>query len=164
MLMISIFFIFSLFFNINYVSSVSPRSYTLELAGCSECIFSQFLLKTDNLGLSYCIFFFSQGSTSIVGPSICIMFFPAFEKKKNCFVDHGTRQSCSSFCSCFGDPFFIVKWIWYFFSLPKQRERMKKQLEKSRNQKEKLESLCRSLQAERKQNSVGRNNSDSAPE
>lgn len=32
---------------------------------------------------------------------------------------------------------------------------MKKQLEKVKNQKEKLESLCRSLQAERKQNLVG---------
>ncbi|CAK8573205.1 unnamed protein product [Lathyrus sativus] len=32
-----------------------------------------------------------------------------------------------------------------------ERERMKKQLEKTKNQKEKLESLCRSLQAERKQ-------------
>jgi septal ring factor EnvC (AmiA/AmiB activator) len=35
-----------------------------------------------------------------------------------------------------------------------ERERMKKQLEKSKNQKEKLESLCRSLQAERKQGSI----------
>lgn len=32
-----------------------------------------------------------------------------------------------------------------------QREYLKKQLEKTKNQKEKLESLCRSLQAERKQ-------------
>jgi hypothetical protein len=32
-----------------------------------------------------------------------------------------------------------------------QREVMKKQLDKYKNQKEKLESLCRSLQAERKQ-------------
>ncbi|XP_061347062.1 uncharacterized protein LOC133292641 isoform X1 [Gastrolobium bilobum] len=32
-----------------------------------------------------------------------------------------------------------------------ERERLKKQLEKTKNQKEKLESLCRSLQAERKQ-------------
>lgn len=32
-----------------------------------------------------------------------------------------------------------------------QRERLKKQLEKTKNQKDKLESLCRSLQAERKQ-------------
>ncbi|KAJ0045807.1 hypothetical protein Pint_06092 [Pistacia integerrima] len=44
-----------------------------------------------------------------------------------------------------------------------ERERMKKQLEKSKNQKEKLESLCRSLQAERKQNTVGSNSSDSVP-
>lgn len=42
-----------------------------------------------------------------------------------------------------------------------QRERLKKQLEKTRNQKEKLESLCRSLQAERKANSVKANSSDS---
>ncbi|KMT17677.1 hypothetical protein BVRB_2g036230 [Beta vulgaris subsp. vulgaris] len=37
--------------------------------------------------------------------------------------------------------------------LVEERERMKKQLEKTKNQKEKLESLCRSLQAERKQSS-----------
>jgi hypothetical protein len=36
-----------------------------------------------------------------------------------------------------------------------QRELMKKQIEKLKNQKEKLESLCRSLQAERKQGSSG---------
>ncbi|XP_074276361.1 uncharacterized protein LOC141600083 [Silene latifolia] len=35
--------------------------------------------------------------------------------------------------------------------LVEERERMKKQLEKTKNQKDKLESLCRSLQAERKQ-------------
>ncbi|CAI9772248.1 unnamed protein product [Fraxinus pennsylvanica] len=39
--------------------------------------------------------------------------------------------------------------------LADERERLKKQLEKTRNQKEKLESLCRSLQSERKANSVG---------
>ncbi|PON58548.1 Taxilin family [Parasponia andersonii] len=44
-----------------------------------------------------------------------------------------------------------------------ERERLKKQLEKTKNQKEKLESLCRSLQAERKQNSIGSSNSDSVP-
>lgn len=44
-----------------------------------------------------------------------------------------------------------------------ERERLKKQLEKTKNQKEKLESLCRSLQAERKQNSIDSNNSDSVP-
>ncbi|XP_068330206.1 uncharacterized protein [Pyrus communis] len=44
-----------------------------------------------------------------------------------------------------------------------ERERLKKQLEETKNQKEKLESLCRSLQAERKQNSTGSNNSDSVP-
>ncbi|KAK9154110.1 hypothetical protein Sjap_001590 [Stephania japonica] len=41
--------------------------------------------------------------------------------------------------------------------LVEEREHMKKQLEKAKNQKEKLESLCRSLQAERKQNSLGSN-------
>ncbi|KAF8021891.1 hypothetical protein BT93_G2126 [Corymbia citriodora subsp. variegata] len=41
-----------------------------------------------------------------------------------------------------------------------ERERSKKQMEKLKNQKEKLESLCRSLQAERKQNSVVGNESD----
>lgn len=35
--------------------------------------------------------------------------------------------------------------------MPLQREVTKKQIEKLKNQKEKLESLCRSLQAERKQ-------------
>ncbi|KAL2549563.1 Taxilin [Forsythia ovata] len=45
--------------------------------------------------------------------------------------------------------------------LADERERLKKQLGKTRNQKEKLESLCRSLQAERKENSVGGNSSDS---
>ncbi|XVE75341.1 hypothetical protein DITRI_Ditri12bG0086600 [Diplodiscus trichospermus] len=45
--------------------------------------------------------------------------------------------------------------------LVEERERLKKQLEKTKNQKEKLESLCRSLQAERKQSSVGGNSSDS---
>ncbi|PON63046.1 Taxilin family [Trema orientale] len=44
-----------------------------------------------------------------------------------------------------------------------EHERLKKQLEKTKNQKEKLESLCRSLQAERKQNSIGSSNSDSVP-
>ncbi|KAL6552853.1 hypothetical protein OROHE_008217 [Orobanche hederae] len=44
-----------------------------------------------------------------------------------------------------------------------RRERLKKQLEKTRNQKEKLESLCRSLQAERKANPVGGNSLDSIP-
>ncbi|KAL6545320.1 hypothetical protein OROGR_009194 [Orobanche gracilis] len=43
------------------------------------------------------------------------------------------------------------------------RERLRKQLDKTRNQKEKLESLCRSLQAERKGNSVVGNSSDSIP-
>ncbi|KAG5557416.1 hypothetical protein RHGRI_007605 [Rhododendron griersonianum] len=45
--------------------------------------------------------------------------------------------------------------------LVEEREHLKKQLEKTKNQKEKLESLCRSLQAERKQNPIGGNNSDS---
>ncbi|KAK3035353.1 hypothetical protein RJ639_033637, partial [Escallonia herrerae] len=44
--------------------------------------------------------------------------------------------------------------------LVEEREHLKKQLEKIKNQKEKLESLCRSLQVERKQNSVGQNSSD----
>ncbi|KAL8538605.1 hypothetical protein ACS0TY_000574 [Phlomoides rotata] len=47
--------------------------------------------------------------------------------------------------------------------LAEERERLKKQLEKTRSQKEKLESLCRSLQAERKANSVGGNSSNSIP-
>ncbi|CAH8383808.1 unnamed protein product [Eruca vesicaria subsp. sativa] len=44
--------------------------------------------------------------------------------------------------------------------LVEERERMKKLLEKTKNQKDKLESLCRSLQAERKQKET--NTSDSA--
>lgn len=44
-----------------------------------------------------------------------------------------------------------------------EREKMKKQLERTKNQKEKLELLCRSLQAERKQNSTQSNNTDSIP-
>ena len=45
------------------------------------------------------------------------------------------------------------------FSL--QREFLKKQLEKTRNQKEKLEALCRLLQAERKAQSLASSNSNS---
>ncbi|XP_055835153.1 uncharacterized protein LOC129903621 isoform X2 [Solanum dulcamara] len=45
--------------------------------------------------------------------------------------------------------------------LAEEREFLKKQLEKTRNQKEKLEALCRSLQAERKAHSVASSNSDS---
>lgn len=44
-----------------------------------------------------------------------------------------------------------------------QREHMKKQLEKTKNQKEKLESLCRSLEAERKQNPSGLSNAKPVP-
>ncbi|GKV34110.1 hypothetical protein SLEP1_g42526 [Rubroshorea leprosula] len=47
--------------------------------------------------------------------------------------------------------------------LVEEREKTKKQLEKIKNQKEKLESLCRTLQAERKQSSMGSNSSDSVP-
>ncbi|TKY51562.1 Alpha-taxilin protein [Spatholobus suberectus] len=42
-----------------------------------------------------------------------------------------------------------------------ERERLKKQLEKTKNQKEKLESLCRSLQAERKQSSSANKSNNS---
>lgn len=45
--------------------------------------------------------------------------------------------------------------------LVEEREHLKKQLEKTKNQKEKLESLCRSLQAERKQTSIVQNTSES---
>ncbi|OWM70168.1 hypothetical protein CDL15_Pgr026018 [Punica granatum] len=45
--------------------------------------------------------------------------------------------------------------------LVEERERTKKQMEKLKNQKEKLESLCRTLQAERRQNSSVSNSSDS---
>ncbi|XP_048608354.1 beta-taxilin isoform X2 [Brassica napus] len=45
--------------------------------------------------------------------------------------------------------------------LVEERERLKKQLEKTKNQKDKLESLCRSLQAERKQKETN-NTSDSS--
>ncbi|XP_058098685.1 uncharacterized protein LOC131243378 isoform X1 [Magnolia sinica] len=48
--------------------------------------------------------------------------------------------------------------------LVEELEHLKKQLEKMKNQKEKLQSLCRSLQAERKQNPVGCNHtSESLP-
>ncbi|KAL8247614.1 hypothetical protein R6Q59_008830 [Mikania micrantha] len=47
--------------------------------------------------------------------------------------------------------------------LVEEREHMKKQLEKTRNQKQKLESLCRSLQAERKQNPTGQTNANLVP-
>ncbi|CAN8302384.1 unnamed protein product [Cochlearia groenlandica] len=43
--------------------------------------------------------------------------------------------------------------------LVEERERMKKVLEKTKNQKDKLESLCRSLQAERKQKDTNTNDS-----
>ncbi|XP_019196632.1 PREDICTED: alpha-taxilin-like [Ipomoea nil] len=45
--------------------------------------------------------------------------------------------------------------------LAEEREQLKKQLEKMRNQKERLESLCRSLQAERKASSTAIASSDS---
>ncbi|KZV24272.1 hypothetical protein F511_01754 [Dorcoceras hygrometricum] len=48
--------------------------------------------------------------------------------------------------------------------LADERERLKKQLDRTRNQKEKLESLCRSLQAERRANTVGSNSLDSIPD
>lgn len=44
-----------------------------------------------------------------------------------------------------------------------KREHLKKQLEKVKGQKDKLESLCRSLQAERKQNLVESNASQPVP-
>jgi chromosome segregation ATPase len=44
-----------------------------------------------------------------------------------------------------------------------EREGLKKQLEKTKNQKAKLESLCRSMQAERKEISAESNNTDSVP-
>ncbi|GFQ03436.1 alpha-taxilin, partial [Phtheirospermum japonicum] len=47
--------------------------------------------------------------------------------------------------------------------LAEERELLRKQLEKTRNQNQKLESLCRSLQAERKANPVGGNSLDSIP-
>ncbi|KAA3464091.1 beta-taxilin-like [Gossypium australe] len=47
--------------------------------------------------------------------------------------------------------------------LVEEREQMKKQLQKTKNQKDKLESLCRSLQAERKQGSATGNSSSEHP-
>lgn len=44
--------------------------------------------------------------------------------------------------------------------LVEEREYLKKQLDKTKNQKEKLESLCRSLQAERKQTQSAENSCD----
>ncbi|CAH2070459.1 unnamed protein product [Thlaspi arvense] len=46
--------------------------------------------------------------------------------------------------------------------LVEERERLKKLLEKTKNQKDKLESLCRSLQAERKQQKTNSNDSAQA--
>ncbi|KAH0932410.1 hypothetical protein HID58_009527 [Brassica napus] len=46
--------------------------------------------------------------------------------------------------------------------LVEERERLKKQLEKTKNQKDKLESLCRSLQAERKQKETNTSDSSTA--
>ncbi|MBA0572155.1 hypothetical protein Golob_002515 [Gossypium lobatum] len=47
--------------------------------------------------------------------------------------------------------------------LVEEREQMKKQLQNTKNQKDKLESLCRSLQAERKQGSAAGNSSSEHP-
>ncbi|KAK8302609.1 hypothetical protein V6Z12_D04G098300 [Gossypium hirsutum] len=47
--------------------------------------------------------------------------------------------------------------------LVEEREQMKKQLQKTKNQKDKLESLCRSLQAERKQGPAAGNSSSEHP-
>ncbi|PIA29168.1 hypothetical protein AQUCO_06200034v1 [Aquilegia coerulea] len=47
--------------------------------------------------------------------------------------------------------------------LVEEREKWKRQLEKLKSQKEKLESLCRSLQAERKNTSGGTNDCDPVP-
>ncbi|KAF7820107.1 alpha-taxilin isoform X2 [Senna tora] len=57
--------------------------------------------------------------------------------------------------------YLLLKYVLFFFS--EQRERLKKQLEKTKNQKEKLESLCRSLQAERKNNLSGSKSDNSVP-
>ncbi|KAG9453384.1 hypothetical protein H6P81_006288 [Aristolochia fimbriata] len=47
--------------------------------------------------------------------------------------------------------------------LVEEREHLKKQLDKVKHQKEKLESLCRSLQAERKQNHAGSSSTGDLP-
>ncbi|CAF1899855.1 hypothetical protein HID58_046617 [Brassica napus] len=64
-------------------------------------------------------------------------------RKENAFLKSKTERS----------DFTLVE-------LVEERERLKKLLEKTKNQKDKLESLCRSLQAERKQKQS--NSSDSA--
>ncbi|KAK1409552.1 hypothetical protein QVD17_36078 [Tagetes erecta] len=67
-------------------------------------------------------------------------------KKENSFLKGKTEKS----------DFTLVQ-------LVEDRECMKKQLEKTKNQKEKLESLCRSLQAERKQSPAGQRSAALVP-
>ncbi|GMH13325.1 hypothetical protein Nepgr_015166 [Nepenthes gracilis] len=57
-----------------------------------------------------------------------------------------------------------VKSDFTLVELLEERERMKKQLERTKNQKDKLESLCRLLQAERKQNLNGNRKTESPPQ
>ncbi|KAI7753025.1 hypothetical protein M8C21_016780, partial [Ambrosia artemisiifolia] len=94
-------------------------------------------------------------------------------KKENAFLKGKTEKSditliqlveeVNKACNCLKlyEKLDICKIIGCKFY--EQRERTKKQLEKIKNQKEKLESLCRSLQAERKQNPGGQSNADSVP-
>lgn len=55
----------------------------------------------------------------------------------------------------------LTTYVKFTFSLSEQRLSLKKKLEKAERQKAALESLCRSLQAERKQSS-SENKSDSS--
>lgn len=96
-------------------------------------------------------------------------------KKENTFMKSKSEKSditlielanevWTTIC-CRKTPFDLHS-VWHELTLkclltpPEQRELLKKQLEKTRNQKDKLESLCRSLQAERKTSSVASNSSD----
>ncbi|RWW13639.1 hypothetical protein GW17_00022627 [Ensete ventricosum] len=79
-------------------------------------------------------------------------------KKENEFLKSKCEKSDIALVKLIEELDFIMKITPYavlivlFSLLFWKRESMKKQLEKVKNQKEKLESLCRSLQAERKHN------------
>lgn len=92
-------------------------------------------------------------------------------KKENSFLKSKTEKSDITLIELVDEVLVLVFLGWAisyvllsnnFIVLFVQRQQLKKQLEKTKNQKAKLESLCRSLQAERKQNSTSsNNNSDS---
>lgn len=84
--------IISLFFDINYVSSLRPQFLFLGI-GWLLWIHSQPVPPKGQFWLSHCILF----------TRIHLYCF-TLKKKKN-VVNHGTRQSCAFFSSCSWDPF-----------------------------------------------------------